>query len=291
MDKPNQHIRLRNGRRLGYAEYGDAKGDVVLYFHGWPGSRLELRAFEICTGKIPARILALERPGFGVSDFQTSRTLLDWPLDVSDFADQLGLKRFALLGASGGGPYAAACAAAIPDRVSNLVLVCPMGPLKGRPQTKDMIAMNRWMLFLARTTPRIGRVLVGIGLERLRRHPDRFISQLEPKLPECDQRALARPGVRDLLLENFREALRTGVEGAIWDGWLYAKPWGFQLDSIRVPTHLWHGEADVIVPPAMARQLAEAIPGCRARFLPNEGHFSLPLNRGQEMLESAGSRS
>ncbi|MGI4944133.1 MAG: alpha/beta fold hydrolase, partial [Janthinobacterium lividum] len=93
-------------------EYGDPAGPPVLYFHGWPASRLE-------AGLIPdlsVRLLALDRPGYGRSTPQPGRTLLDWPADVAAVADRLGLAKFHVVGLSGGGPYAAACALALPDR-------------------------------------------------------------------------------------------------------------------------------------------------------------------------------
>jgi pimeloyl-ACP methyl ester carboxylesterase len=103
-------IRLRGGRRLGYAERGDPGGRPLLYFHGWPGSRV-----EGCLGDEPARakgirLMALDRPGMGLSDHQPRRALVDWPDDVIEVAAALRLDRFAVLGISGGGPYAAVCA-------------------------------------------------------------------------------------------------------------------------------------------------------------------------------------
>jgi pimeloyl-ACP methyl ester carboxylesterase len=284
VDKLNQQIALPDGRRLGYAEYGDPRGEPIFYFHGWPGSRLEPRALAGLPTTIRARVLALDRPGFGLSDFQPGRKLLDWPQDVCAFADRLGLGRFAMLGVSGGGPYAAACAAKLEPRVSRLTLACAMGPLKSALGTRNMKRLNRWMLFLAGTAPQLARLLVGFGLERLRKKPERFVSQLESRLPECDRQVLAKPEFRQALMASFAEGLRPGVSGATHDGGIYAHPWGFELSEIQVPVRLWHGAADVVVPPAMAAAYIEAIPHCRANIVPGEGHFSLIFNRGHDFL-------
>jgi pimeloyl-ACP methyl ester carboxylesterase len=284
VDKLNQQSALPDGRRLGYAEYGDPRGEPILYFHGWPGSRLEPQALTGMATSIQAWLLALDRPGYGLSDFQPGRKLLDWPQDVSAFADRLGLGQFAVLGVSGGGPYAAACAARLGSRVSRLTLACAIGPLKSALGTRNMERLNRWMLFLAGTAPQLARLLVGFGLERMRKKPERFVSQLERRLPECDRQVLARPQFRQALMASFAEGLRPGVSGATYDGGLYAQPWGFELSEIRAPVRLWHGQADVVVPPAMTRAYIEAIPQCRANIVPGEGHFSLIFNHGHDFL-------
>jgi pimeloyl-ACP methyl ester carboxylesterase len=112
-------IELRDGRQLGYAEWGDSAGGPLLFFHGWPGSRLEGRLGDEAAKTCRVRLIALDRPGMGLSDFQSRRALVDWPDDVVQLADALGLERFAVLGISGGGPYAAACAWKLSDRLTH----------------------------------------------------------------------------------------------------------------------------------------------------------------------------
>ena len=108
---------MSDGRRLGYALYGDRAGVPVFYFHGWPGSRLEAAALSDPAAKVGVHVIAVDRPGMGRSDHQTSRRLRDWPRDVAALADQLGIDRFRVVGFSGGGPYSLACAALLPHRV------------------------------------------------------------------------------------------------------------------------------------------------------------------------------
>jgi pimeloyl-ACP methyl ester carboxylesterase len=109
--------------------------------------------------------------------------------------------------------------------------------------------------------------------------------QAETRLPEPDRRALSSPDLRAALIASSTEALRSGVQGAAADGLLYARPWDFDLRKIRVPIHLWHGEQDVILPVLMGRFLAANIPNCKARFCPEDGHFSLPFNKTREILQ------
>ncbi len=127
-DRANQQIKLRDGRSLGYAEYGTPVGKPVFYFHGFPSSRLDWPLFDTdaIAARLNARIIAADRPGYGLSDFKRGRKILDWPDDVVELADALQIDRFAVLGISGGGPYAEACSFKIPQRLSATAIVCGM---------------------------------------------------------------------------------------------------------------------------------------------------------------------
>jgi pimeloyl-ACP methyl ester carboxylesterase len=147
-------VLLSDGGRLAYTEWGDPAGRPVLEFRGLPSSRrgdaLDLAALT----RAGVRRITVDRPGVGFSDPQPGRTMLDWPNNVRAVADTLGLKSFAVLGTSGGGPYAAACAFALPDRVNRAVIVSGLGPLD-RPGALD--GVNRGeaatMILARRTRP------------------------------------------------------------------------------------------------------------------------------------------
>jgi pimeloyl-ACP methyl ester carboxylesterase len=287
MDRLNQQFRLRDGRRLGFAEYGLREGRPVIYFHGWPSSRLEPRSMEPVCLEMGVRLLAPDRPGFGLSDFQPGRTFLDFTEDAGQLADHAGLNQFAVLGVSGGGPYAAACAARIPGRLSAALLVCSVAPADAPNATKGMVAVNRWLLAMARRTPRLAQCVAGVCLWALWRKGQQVIpKQIEARLPVADQKALSSAELRNTLIASSVEALRGGVRAAAADGLLYGRPWGFALEAIRAPVYLWHGEMDVVVPASMGHYLAESIPNCRARFYPEDGHFSLPFTRLREILST-----
>jgi len=288
MDRLNQKIRLRDGRNLGFAEYGIPKGIPIVYFHGWPSSRLEPYAGRDICAKMGVRLIAPDRPGFGLSDFQPRRTMVDFTNDVLELADNLDLQRFAALGVSGGGPYAAACAARIPGRMTATLLVCSVAPANSPEATKGMVAVNRWLLTMACQTPRLAQCVASICLWSIWGKGQQVIpAQIERRLPPADKQTLASPQLREALTASSVEALRRGVRAAAADGLLYGRPWGFLLEEIRAPVHLWHGELDVVVPSAMGHYLARTIPGCRARFYPQDGHFSLPFTRLPEILSAA----
>jgi len=177
----------------------------------------------------------------------------------------------------------AACAFKIPQRLTAAAIVSGGGtfdmpqPIEGIP--KSYLQMS----WLARRIPWLHRLVVKILLPRqLLRDPD--YSSLKATLPEVDRMALERPGGTQLLRESILEAVRCGTRGVATDYAILWRPWGFRLQDISIEVHLWHGESDKNVPPAMARYVASAIPSCQARFLPEEGHFSLAGNHIEEIL-------
>ena len=287
-ERLHQQVKLADGRKLGFAEYGDLEGRPLFYFHGWPSSRLEPRTGQRICAELGLRLIAPDRPGHGLSDFKPRRTLLNWVNDVTELAGHLDLKRFAVLGVSGGGPYAAVCAWAIPDRLSAVVLISSVAPADSPEATQGMVALNRWLFSFGRKTPWLAQYMAGFCLKAFWRKGEQVIpSQIELRLPAADRQALASADLRDALIASSKEALRGGVKGAAADGLLYTRPWGFRLEDIRRPINLWHGEKDIVVPATMGRILSKAIPNCRATFCTDDGHFSLPSLRLEEILRTA----
>jgi pimeloyl-ACP methyl ester carboxylesterase len=269
---------------LGYAEYGDLSGKPIFYFHGFPGSRFEAQATEIGAARHGLRIIAVERPGFGLSDFLPDRFLSDWPSDVIELADALGIKQFAVLGVSGGGPYALACAAKIPQRLTAVSVVGSLAPPDVEGITEGMTCFSRRVLFLSSWMPWGVRFIYSSMLRTIQQNPDRFLTRLTKMTSAADQMTLSRGEVRQVLITSFREAGRNGIEGGLRELYLYTHPWGFRLESISLPVHLLHGEQDRMVPPRMGHYLSKVLPNCQTTFYPDEGHYSLPVNHMTEIL-------
>src|ERR1041385_8757707 len=191
-EKLAQQTWLSDGRRLGYAEYGDLQGWPVFYFHGWPSSRLEPRTAQGVCADLNLRLIASDRPGYGLSDFKPRRAIVDGVRDTKELAQQLGIDRFAALGVSGGGPYAAACAATLPERVTMALLVCSMAPSDVPEATKGMVALNRYLLSFARSAPGLAQCFAGVCLKFFWRSGGQVIpEQIEAQLPPADRRTLA----------------------------------------------------------------------------------------------------
>jgi pimeloyl-ACP methyl ester carboxylesterase len=229
-------------------------------------------------------VIVVERPGFGLSDFQRGRRLLDWPEDVAAFADVLGIERFAVVGNSAGGPYAAACAFKIPGRVTRAAIVSGVGPTDLAGAIEEMPRIRRAGVAVARRAPwLLGAVLWLVGNPN--RNPERFFRRMASGNSAVDQEIMFRPEVRRMLMENFREATRAGVRGFAREAIILSGPWGFRLEDISIPVDVWHGEADANVSLSAARQVADMIPDCHATFLPGKGHW-LYLDHWEEILSS-----
>jgi pimeloyl-ACP methyl ester carboxylesterase len=278
----NQII-LSDGRRLSFAEFGDRQGKPVFYFHGFPGSRLEAKLAEKISLDTHIRFIGIDRPGYGFSSVKPERTISDWADDVSELADALGIDRFSILGVSGGGPYAAACACKIPDRLEAAGIICGMGPVDIAGLMRAMSWTYRQGLRLASRFPAIATALFPFSAFFFRYYPGCMLSLLSRKVAAPDKIALKNNELIKVLSASLREAFRCSLRWPARDAVLYSRPWGFRLQDIRIRVHLWHGEMDRIVPPEIPRYMARTIPDCRATFYGNEGHFSIILNRIEEI--------
>lgn len=277
-------VRLADGRTLACLELGNPSGPPVLYFHGYPGSRLEARVAAAAAGRLGLRLLAVDRPGFGQSTFQAGRGIGAWAADVAALADQLALGRFSIVGVSGGAPYALACAASLSDRLARVALVCPLGPLDVADGKAGMLAQDRVMLALAAHAAPLARAAVHLLAHWMRRDADRYLEFMMAGMVSPDRDLFADPAYRSLMRESTAEALRQGGRGAAWELTLIARRWDFRLQDVRMPVSLWQGLADQILPAAMAKRLAAALRACNARYFPGEGHLSLVVRHIGEVL-------
>lgn len=280
---------LASGRPLAYATYGDPEGAPVLAFHGAPAARTMYAIADAEARRLKLCLIAPDRPGYGLSPMDTAPTLQSRTSDFVEFLDKLGRDRVALLGVSGGGPYATALAAALGTRASALMLVSPMGPIADlragpRPERPHVslahhVFFQRWPLkrrWLLRSGGAVARRLF---LD----HPDTVARVVAKAFGAADRRVLGQRGVADSLVAMTREAIRPGMDGALADLDIFARPWGVDYAAITAPTVLWQGTADRVVPPAIAFRLAGLIPGCKLERLEGVGHYWV-LTRVRDVL-------
>lgn len=269
-----KQIRLYDGRRLGYAEFGDPEGKPIFFFHGLPGSRLFRHPDNSIAASLGVRLITVDRPGFGLSDFKSGRQLLDWPDDILELADSLGFSRFAVAGVSAGGPSAAACAYKIPDRLTAAALISSAAPLQAAGVTRNMDSSMRLNFSAARYLPGWTlQPMASLTAWTGRHRPEIVWQRLVSKAPECDKIFLNQPEIKNIYLASIRETYCQGSRGPIAEAGLVAGDWGFSLENIRTKTYVWHGTQDVYTPLAMGQHLAQAIPTCQATYLANEGHL------------------
>lgn len=274
-------LELSDGRALGYAIWGDPQGQDVLLFHGAPSSRM-FAPDPAVTAARGVRLVTIDRPGYGRSDPRSGRQILDWPADVAHLADALDLQRFAVIAQSSGGPYALACALAMPERVSRVVLASCVVPLD--ELTPDLVGITddeQHLVELSRSDPESAAALIAESASWLLEEPDRFLSL--PR-PEPDARLLREPPVRQMFAASLREAVRCGLDGYISDEVLERRPWGYRLGDVMLPVVVWHGALDGYIPQVHAETMARLLPNSRLRLDSDLGH-GLVLARWDDILE------
>jgi pimeloyl-ACP methyl ester carboxylesterase len=260
---------------------GKPDGVPVLLCHGLADSRLSALQLADVAAELGLRVIAPDRPGSGRSDPRPLRTIADWAQDAAQVLDAMRVDSAAVAGISAGGPFAAACAAALPGRVRSLTLIAALGPPVW--PTAGMAAGERLSLGVARRAPAFGGWFLGRLAVLARSNPRLFLRVATSELPAADRRAIGQPAMRDAFLASYTEAFRRDSQGVAQDLRVLSQPWGFRLAAITVPTSVHHGEADTTVPPEHARRYAEAIPGARLCLHPGHGHFSI-LTAAREML-------
>ena len=278
-------MQLGDGRELAWLETGRARGTPVLAFHGTPGSRRQVAFDEKTVAAAGVRMIAPDRPGYGHSSYQPGRTLADWASDVAALADHLRVEQFAVMGLSGGGPHAAACARFLPDRVTAAALVSGVGPLAEPGFDSDMEGFNRGLVRLAQVAAPVVVPLFALQQLAMRRWPERALQAMQKRMAEPDAALLQRPDVRAVFLEDARLSSGSTARAAAQDFELFVRDWGFRLADIAVPVHVWHGDLDKNVPFAQGRSMSERIPGARFHPCPGEGHL-LVVDRLGEILHT-----
>jgi pimeloyl-ACP methyl ester carboxylesterase len=265
------HITLSDHRSLAYSDTGDPSGSPILYMHGLPSCRLSHPDEELSRA-LGVRVITPDRPGFGRSDPRPGRSLLDWADDAAELADALSLDRFAVVGVSGGGPPALACAHALGGRVTAAAVLGGSGPITAPGAMEGMAIERRAGYWLARNTPGLFRQVVGWRGDP-RRDPEAFHHSFTRHNPASDQAILSRPGVKQRTMASYAEATRQGLDAFVWEVQLVARDWGFELSDIEVPTWIWHGAEDNSTPVGMARAMARSIPGAELRIVEGIGHM------------------
>jgi pimeloyl-ACP methyl ester carboxylesterase len=268
-------VQSADGRQLAVQVSGNPTGHPVFMLHGTPGSRIGPFPKTRVLYELGVRLISFDRPGYGGSDRLVSRMVADVVPDVRAIADAFDLDRFAVLGRSGGGPHALACAALLPDRVTRAGVLVSLAPwaAEGLDWFAGMADSNVREYTTAATEPDVLTARLVQVAARIKADPASHVATLSPEMPEADRRVVADSGIRALLAQNYAEALRDSAAGWIDDALAFCAPWGFNLADIQVPVLLWHGENDVFSPAAHARWLADQIPSAIMSIRPGIAHF------------------
>lgn len=265
-------VRLLDGRTLGYAVFG--RGDpAIVWLHGTPGGRRQVppaaRAFAAEHG---VRVIGIERPGIGDSTPHLHANVCAFAADVDAVLDALDVKTCGVVGLSGGGPYALACAHSLAR-----VRVC--GVLGGVAPSRGPEAIDGGVSSLARFASLVERMHRPLGaalsLAIRSAHPlaspafDLFMRFSR----EGDREVFGAPGMKEMFLDDMLRASRSGVRSMLFDYLLFSREWGFSLGEIDTPTHFWHGDSDPFVPLHHGEHQARLVKGSTLTVQPGQSHL------------------
>jgi len=260
----------------------------VLDFHGNPGSRLSHWGEDAAIRAAGVRLISVDRPGIGLSAPDPARCVAGWAADVAGLADALGLERFAVMGHSVGGAYAAACAHGLPDRVSAAGLVSPIIPLDSRDAFGGLGKRGQWAL--ARDRPRLLRVSIRSLFLLARAAPSLARRVLGSRSTPAEREISGRPEVMARALASARESTRQGARGLVEDMRVALRPWGFDPAEIHVPVFVWQGDQDSSIVEAWGEWWARTVPTARLIRCAGEGHLLIEERMG-EILTTLASAS
>lgn len=268
-------VRLDDGRTLGWYEFGDRDGAPCLYLPGTPSSGRAGRAYDGPARAAGVRLISLDRPGYGRSDFVRRRSLAGLGADVVQLLRYLGVSRCALFGESGGAAFALALAHELPAAITIVALVAGVGPMGDSEALRDMKRGNRVLVKIARRTPWLLRPVFARQRSTFAdpRRARAAVQRLVAAAPAADQQVYRdNPEPLAVAVDATVDALRSGSRGVAAELSLLARPWNFPLQQVRTPVVMWHGTDDANVPLAIAEHVAACLPDARLRVV-DGGHI------------------
>lgn len=277
-----EELRLRDGRRLAYAIYGDPDGFPVLNCHGGLACHLDVEPAAGAARELGARLVSPDRPGIGGSDRRPAHSTLGWADDAGELLEALGIERFACMGWSLGGQYAAAAAYCFEDRVTRAAIIAGCPPLDDPERFAELNWIDRTLARLSVHAKPLARASFS-AMRGLARHaPDRLARVSARGASPSDRAALIDHG--DWSARALTGGL-TDPRGMVDEYRAFVAPWGFRPEDVTVPVDLWQGTADRLVPVAWAEILAERIPSAKLRILDGEGHM-IGLTRRADVIRA-----
>lgn len=273
-----------DGRVVGWAAYGPPDGDPVLFHHGWPSSATQASVIEGAARSLGICLVGVERPGIGLTSPLPGGNLADFSGDIEALVRHLGWDRFRVFGVSGGGPYALLTAARVPGTIAAGVC-CGAPASDALRQPGGIFWIYRALIGLVDAWPWAALMALRVIRAGVRTLPPvPMIGLLRHLLPKNDAVSLRDKEIRRRVAEPVRRAFSQRSRDLLYDATRYLAPWGFDPAGIAVPVRFWHGGVDRNLPPKLTEGLADTIPGADFRLYPQEGHYSLPLNRAEALL-------
>ncbi len=285
-----RHHTLRDKRIIAYIEYGTPDGYPVFYAHGGPSSRLECAIFHEKAAEYGFRMIATDRPGMGESTYLPKRKLLDYPKDIVEIADALGIDKFGVMGWSGGGAHTTVCGYAIPERLKFNISLAGYTSFHELPGAVDLLKnkLDRKAIALSAKHPRLFTMFFGLMRLSAKYFPKSYCNALFKELCPADREIAYAPHFNDVFIKDQLEAFKQGNKGVATDAMVHYVDWGFHLKDIPCKLHVFHGDADYLVPLEYGQNIANKVPDCELHILKNEGHL-FPVKYQELIFDTARS--
>lgn len=278
----DETIRLPDGRMLAFAAWGDPTGRPLLRFHGTPGSRhrrpIDAGVYE----RVGVHVVTFDRPGYGGSTAHRDRTLFSVAEDALELVDALGWEQFSVLGSSGGGPHALALGLRAPGRVVRIGLAVGAVP-RNFVDESELIGVNREGYRRAASGRAALEAFMSGFAAQLVADPAGTLDAMMKDAPVADRAALERAEVKAVMMDEAREAFRSGPTGWYDDAWVLSQPWDSILNDVRAPVWIWHADLDRNSPLPAMRRLASQVNLASFTELPGRGHLAA-IDREEELL-------
>jgi pimeloyl-ACP methyl ester carboxylesterase len=275
MDATDQTVTMKDGRTLGFAEYGDPNGKPVFHFNGSGGSRLEHPVDKSILIELGIRYISTDRPGHGISTPQPKRELLDWPDDISSLADHLRIERFYVLGWSAGGPHALACAHNLPDRVISGALVSGLAPPDRPKPFQGYSGGLKLLMLIGRNFPNLVYVFRRMAAKSINKASGDIGDKFLKSLPKVDQKPFENIKVKEMFIADIIEGYKQGGDGPARDDIIINFPWKFDIKNIQTRFDIWQGDKDKNVPLNQGQYQANLLPNSSFHIVRDKGHMLL----------------
>ena len=214
--------------------------------------------------------------------------------DVKELTEHLGLERYGVLGISGGGPYALACARVLPaEKLKGVSIVCGLGsPDMGYwgmkfPNYLGWTIGQRYFPGLCRWwfSREAGARLdlsEGERMGMLKRAFEKDRGRMHGK----DVGVLGDESFMWMHLRRSKEVYKQGMGGMSSDFKTLNSPWGFRIEDIRkdVRVSLWHGKLDDMVPLQHAEKIKMRLGDGATLRICDETHASIWKEKKGEYL-------
>lgn len=273
MDRIHQYLILKDKRKLGFAEYGNFNGYPIIYCHGSQSSRLEMHYDLSFAIENNLRIITIDRPGHGISDFNPNGSILEFARDAKQLMIHLKLDRFSVAGMSAGSPFALGMSYLFPENIYKTSIISGFAPFN-QESKKYLSKEVKLMLNLAKSFPFLLKILLKIQAKQIVSKPKKILHGFLKIMSESDKEVLKNKSVMRVIENMFKESFRNGSEGIAYEiSKLLVKDWNFELNEIQVPVTFWQGKKDNNIPYECVELMRNEIPNATLNIYSDKGHL------------------